>query len=146
MVTYVISKITFAIIKTKMTTKSYSNDLRFRVIEYIKSGNSQKSAAALFSIGRNTVGAWWARYKKDGSLVSKPRGGSKGKIDPAKLEEYVRLNPDKTLKEIGEVFGVSDCAIHKRLKALRFKYKKKTLNILKQSKKKERYTWSKSKI
>jgi len=60
-----------------MTTKAYSNDLRLRVIEHIKSGNSQKSAATLFLIGRNAVSRWWLRYQKEGSLVSKPRGGSK---------------------------------------------------------------------
>ena len=123
-----------------MSTKAYSNDLRLRVIEYIKSNNSQKSAASLFSVGKNTVSRWWLRYKIEGSLVSKSRGGSKGKIDLVKLEEYVNLNPDKTLKEIGNKFGVSDCAVHKRLKQLGYRYKKKTLNIWKQIKKKEKNT------
>jgi transposase len=90
-----------------MTKKSYSNDLRLRVIEQIKS-------------------------------VSKPRGGSKGKLDPSQLEEYAKQNPNQTLEEIGKAFGVSDCAIHKRLKALGFKYKKKTLNIWKQIKNEEK--------
>jgi transposase len=120
-----------------MTTKTYSNDLRLRVIEHIKSGNSQKSAVTLFLIGRNTVSRWWTRYKEEGLLVSKPRGGSKGKINPAELEDYMKLHPDQTLEGIGKVFGVSDCAIHKRLKALGFRYKKKTLNIWKQTRKKE---------
>jgi transposase len=121
-----------------MTTKSYSNDLRLRVIEHIKSGNSQKSAAMLFSIGINAVSRWWRRYKEEGVLVSRTRGGSKGKVDPAQLSEYVKHNPNKTLAEIGKKFGVSDCAIHKRLKSMGFKYKKKTLNIWKQAKKKEK--------
>ena len=108
-----------------MTSKAYSNDLRSRVIEYIKTGNSQKSAAALFKIGKSAVSKWWLRYKQEGSMVSKPRGGSKGKIDPTKLKQYVESNPDKTLEEIGKEFGASDCAIHKRLRKLGFSYKKR---------------------
>ena len=111
-----------------MTTKSYSNDLRLRVIEHIKSGTNQRIVANLFSVSVNTVNRWWLRYKKEGSLLSKSRGGSKGKLNPAELESYVKLNPNKTLEEIGNAFGVSNCAIHKRLKALGFKYKKKTLS------------------
>lgn len=120
-----------------MTTKAYSNDLRLRVIENIKSGMKQKMVAQLFVVSVNAVNRWWLRYKKEGSLVSKRRGGSKGKLDPLRLEEYVKLHPNQTLKEIGNRFGVSDCAIHKRLKALGFRYKKKTSNILKQVKNEE---------
>jgi transposase len=121
-----------------MTTKAYSNDLRLRVIEYLKLGNSQKSAVTLFLVGRNAVSRWWRRYQEEGVSVFRARGGSKGKLDPLQLEEYVKSNPDKTLEEIGKVFGVSGCAIHKRLKSLGFSYKKKTLSIWKQIKKKEK--------
>ena len=123
-----------------MTTKSYSADLRLRVIEHIKSGANQRIVANLFCVSINTVNRWWLRYKKEGSLLSKTRGGSKGKLNPAELEVYVKLNPNKTLEEIGNAFGVSNCAIHQRLKALGFKYKKKTLSIWKQAKKKESLT------
>jgi transposase len=123
-----------------MTTKAYSNDLRLRVIEYLKLGNSQKSAVRLFLVGRNAVSRWWRRYQEEGVFVFRARGGSKGKLDPLELEEYVKSNPDKTLEEIGEVFGVSGCAIHKRLKALGFKYKKKTLSIWKRIKTEEKHT------
>ncbi|KKB96247.1 Transposase [Candidatus Arcanobacter lacustris] len=123
-----------------MTTKSYSNDLRLRVIDQIKSGMKQKMVSQLFAVSINAVNRWWLRYKKEGSLVSKIRGGSKGKLDPLELEKYVKSNPNQTLEEIGKVFGVSDCAIHKRLKALGFRYKKKTLNIWKQIKKEEKST------
>ena len=63
-----------------MTTKAYSNDLRLRVIEQIKSGMKQRIVAKLFSVSINTVNRWWLRYKQEGSLVSKFRGGSKGKL------------------------------------------------------------------
>ena len=123
-----------------MTTKAYSNDLRSRVIEYIKTGKTQKDTALLFKMSKSAVSRWWLRYKQESLLTSKPRGGSKGKIVPTELQQYVELNPDKTLEEIGKVFGASDCAIHKRLKKLGFHYKKKTLSIWKQIKKKEKIT------
>ena len=121
-----------------MTTKAYSNDIRIKVIKHMELGHNQTSTAHLFSIGRNTVSRWWKRYKEEGVFTSKPRGGSKGKINLFQLEEYVNLNPNKTLKEIGKEFGISDCAVHKRLTQLGFKYKKKTLNIGKETKKRER--------
>ncbi len=122
-----------------MSTKAYSNDLRLRVIEHIKSGNSQKAASFLYKVSKSAVNEWWLRYIQEGSMVSRFRGGSKGKISPKQLEQYVASNPDKTLKEIGKKFGVSDCAIHKRLRSLGIKYKKKTFNILKLVKKKESF-------
>ncbi|MCT4635562.1 MAG: hypothetical protein N4A31_04895 [Rickettsiales bacterium] len=41
-----------------MLTKACSNDLRLRVIEYIKSSNSQKSAALLFLLGKTAANRW----------------------------------------------------------------------------------------
>jgi len=123
-----------------MTTKSYSNDLRLRVIEYVRSGNSQRSAADLFKVSKSAANSWCVRYKKEGSVKARFRGGSPGKIDTKQLEKYAKANPDKTLKEIGDKFKASDCAIHKQLKKIGFSYKKKTLSIWKQIKKKEKPT------
>ena len=123
-----------------MTTKTYSNDLRTRVIEYVKTGNSHRSAVEIFKVSKSAISSWWNRYKKEGSVRARFRGGSKGKIDQKKLKEYVRTNADKTLKEIGNEFKASDCAIHKQLKRIGLSYKKKTLGIWKQVKKKEKHT------
>ncbi len=120
-----------------MTTKAYRKDLRIRVIEKKKIGMKEKKVGELFGVSINEVNRWWLRYKKEGSIVSKSRGGSKWKLDPLKLEEYVKLNPNQRLKEIGKAFGVSDWANYKRLKALGFRYKKKTINIWKLAKKEE---------
>ncbi len=114
-----------------MRRKTYSNDLRERVIEHVKAGHTHRETAALFKIAKSSVTNWWGRYQQEGSMKSKARGGSKGRINLSQLKEYVEENPNRTLKEIGQVFGVSDCAIHKRLKQLGFVYKKKNLNIWK---------------
>ena len=120
-----------------MSTKAYSTDIRIRVIKHIESGKSQVSASLLFSISKSAVSRWWIRYKNEKQIAAKPKLGSKGKIDVKALREYVAMNSDKNLAEIGARFKVSNCAIYKRLKALGYSYKKKPIRMWKQTKKKE---------
>jgi transposase len=120
-----------------MSTKAYSGDLRTRVIRYIEGGNTQLAASKLFSVSRSAVSRWWIRYINEGSLESKPKLGSKGKIDQKELENYVKTYPNKRLSEIGENFKVSGVAIWKALKKLGFSYKKKRSPMWKQVKKNE---------
>ena len=120
-----------------MSTKAYSTDLRTRVIEYIALGNSQRSASLLFKISTSAISKWCIRYKIDRSVIPKSRGGSTGKINVSDLQQFVLNNSDKTLSEIGLHFGASNCAIHKRLKALGFSYKKKPSPMWKQIRTKE---------
>jgi transposase len=121
-----------------MSTKAYSNDLRERVINHIKSGSSQASAVRLFKIGKSAVSRWWIRYKKENVMTALPKLGSKGRIDIHSLKNYVIANPDKNLIEVGKEFKVSGTAIYKRLKKVGFSYKKKSSAIWKQIKKDER--------
>ena len=120
-----------------MSTKAYSKDLRTRVIGYIEEGNTQRAASKLFSVSKSGVSGWWNRYINEGSLASKPRLGSKGKVDQKDLENYVKTYPNQKLSEIGEAYNVSGVAIWKRLKKLGFSYKKKRLPMWKQMKKNE---------
>lgn len=122
-----------------MNTKAYSEDLRTRVINYIKSGNSQRGASKLFSISKSAVNRWWNRYKEEGLLSAKPKLGSKSKISAQEIEVYVNANPCKTLKEMGSYFGLGKSTIQKRLQKLDFSYKKKRSRIWKQMKKSEPY-------
>lgn len=108
-----------------MTKKQYSLDLRERVIAYIELGNDQKTASKIFKVGKSSISRWWIRYKTEGVIKPKPRLGSKGKIDPEKLKNYVEANEDQTLAEIAKLFSVSICSVYKRLKKLGFSYKKK---------------------
>ncbi len=123
-----------------MRGKEYSKDLRIRVINHIKSGKTQTSASLIFKVSKSAVNRWWLRYVKDKDLTAKKRGGSKGKVDVEELQKYVELNPDKTLKEIGIKFSVSDTAIGKRLKKMNFSYKKKRLPTKKPMNRKEKNT------
>jgi transposase len=118
-----------------MRTSPYSTDLRIRVIERIKSGKSQASTSRLYKVSTSAVSLWWKRYKETKIVTARPRLGSKGKIDPQKLKKYIESNPDKTLQAMAIVFGVSSCAIHNKLKALGFSYKKKPSPMWKLAKK-----------
>ena len=118
-----------------MSTKAYSIDLRSRVIDYIKIGNNQRIASKIFKVSKSAISRWWNRYKEEGTIKPKAKLGSKGKVNPEHLKDFVGVNPDKTLAETGNHFGVSACSIYRRLKKLGFSYKKKPLAIWKQVKK-----------
>jgi transposase len=123
-----------------MTKKQYSLDLRERVIEYIKSGNEQKTTSKIFKVSKSSISRWWIRYKKEGTIRPKLRLGSRGKIDPEELRIYVETNEDKTLAEIAKVFNASICSVYRRLKKLGFSYKKKPSPIWKlPAKKRDEY-------
>jgi transposase len=66
--------------------KSYSADLRKRVIEAVASGTSRHEAAELFGIAVSTAVKWWQHWRETGSAAPKPRGGS-----TSQLEEHTTL-------------------------------------------------------
>ncbi len=123
-----------------MSTSPYSIDLRDRVIKFIKSGNTQSSAALLFSLNLSTVNRWYLRYRREGNYLPKRRPGAKSKINEKRLAEYVRANPDAKLKDLSKEFGISIWGIYYWLKKLGFSYKKKPSPIWKQVKKNESCT------
>jgi|SRR5258708_2811143 putative transposase len=82
--------------------KSYSADLRERVIEAVASGISRHEAAELFGIAVSTAVKWWQHWRETGSTAPKPRGGS-----TSRLEEHMTLilglvkeQPDSTFMEL----------------------------------------------
>jgi transposase len=127
-------------------TKTYSNDLRERVIEYLNEGNGYNSASKLFKVSISAIGRWYRKYKGEGNSLPKKRGGSKRKINLEMLEDYVKRNKDMRLKEAAEEFGVSIFTISYWLKSLGYSYKKKTFPMWKQAKKSEMLTKKKLKI
>jgi transposase len=118
-------------------TKSYSNDLRKRVIEYLDSGRNYEETSKLFKVSISAIGRWYRRYKKDGNYHAKIRGGSKKRIDLNGLEEYVRANENMTLKEAAKKFKVSSFTISYWLRKLGYSYKKKTFPTWSQTNKRE---------
>src|SRR5262249_61571422 len=82
--------------------KSYSADLRKRVIEAVACGTSRHEAAELFGIAVSTAVKWWQHWRENGSTAPKPRGES-----TSRLEEHTTLilglvkeQPDSTFMEL----------------------------------------------
>ena len=117
-------------------TKSYSNDLRKRVVEFLENGSSYDEASKLFKISVSAIGRWYRKYKQEGNYYAKIRGGSKRKIDLEALEEYVKTNENMILKQAARKFEVSVFTISYWLRRLGYSYKKKTFLTWKQVKKK----------
>ena len=55
--------------------RSYSDDLRQRVIETVTSGASRRAAAEVFEVAASTAVKWMQRWRDSGSSAPKPRGG-----------------------------------------------------------------------
>ena len=123
-----------------MSTSPYSQDLRERVIEFIKLGNTQKSAATTFSLNLSTVNRWYLRYRREGHCVPKARLGAKRKIDLESLISCITINPNAKLKDLAKYFEVSIWCIYYWLKRLGYRYKKKPIPMWKLAKKKEMHT------
>src|SRR5687768_4446688 len=64
-------------------TKSYSLDLRQRVVRFVEAGHSCHEAARHFEVSVAFVVRLMAAYRTTGSLVPKPEGGWRySKLDP----------------------------------------------------------------
>src|ERR1700675_171260 len=81
--------------------KSYSGDLRERVIEAVEGGASRRETADRFEVSVSSAVKWLQRWHESKSSAPKPRGGS---ISP--LEEFaeqildlIAQQPDLTLEE-----------------------------------------------
>jgi transposase len=51
--------------------KSYSNDIRKKVIECVKEGSTYKEVSKRFKVSLSAVGKWYQRYKEEGSWEQK---------------------------------------------------------------------------
>ena len=82
--------------------KSYSTDLRKRVIEAVASGASRNEAAELFGIAVSTAVKWMQRWRDTGNAAPKPRGGSTSRLEEhaALILSMVDEKPDSTFKEM----------------------------------------------
>src|SRR6476620_11539866 len=56
--------------------KSYSDDLRERVIEAVEGGASRRETAERFEVSVSSAVKWLQRWHESKSAAPKPRGGS----------------------------------------------------------------------
>lgn len=81
--------------------KSYSGDLRERVIEAVEMGASRHEAADRFEVSVSSAVKWLQRWRESKSAAAKPRGGSVSPLE-ACAEEILAMivdQPDLTLVE-----------------------------------------------
>lgn len=97
-------------------SRSYSTDLRVRVVEAVLGGLSTRQAAARFGIGVSTAGTWLRRYRATGEIAARKQGqpgGSKLDAHEAFILGLVEERADISLAEIAaalaEERGVSAC-------------------------------------
>ena len=86
-----------------MSTRSYSSDLRVRVIGAIEGGMSARAASLHFGVGISTGIRWMRRYRETGLIEARRRGGNK--VSPLDVSadwllELIAATPDLTLAEI----------------------------------------------
>src|SRR3989337_2784723 len=105
--------------------KSYSVDLRERVLNHLEKNPDKKAASILFQVGVATVFRWASLKKLKGNVEPLRRKYAYKKIDDQKLIEYVEANPDHFLSEIAEYFGLTLQAIFYALKRLKIPAKKR---------------------
>jgi transposase len=110
------------------STKSYSDDLRQRVVDARRSGMSVDDVSATFQVSKDCVYRWVKRQKVSGSAAPKQRGGyKKPKIsDMAKFEAFAKANAYSTLTQMKERWEgeVSEMCLSRTLKRLGWTRKK----------------------
>src|SRR5271163_410445 len=122
------------------STKSYSNDLRERVVKARLSGISVEDVSEMFQVSRDCVYRWVKRHRESGNAHPKRRGGyKKPKItDMVKFEAFAKAHAHSTLTQMKEKWegDVSEMSVSRALKRLGWTRKKSiiiTANAMKQS-------------
>jgi transposase len=86
-------------------SRSYSFDLRVRVIRAVEEGMSARAASERFGVSISSGIRWVRRFRQEGSLEARPqRGHLQSPLEPhrAWLMALIAVEPDLTLVEIGE--------------------------------------------
>jgi transposase len=86
--------------------KSYSCDLRERVIEMVEAGASRHEAAEHFGVSVSSVVKWMQRWSESRSAAPKPRGGSVLPLEQQaeRVVAVIMEQPDLTLEETAAEF------------------------------------------
>jgi transposase len=81
--------------------KSYSQDLRERVVGMVEAGATRQAAAAQFKVSASSAIRWVQRWRASGAIAAKPRGGSASPLEDheAVLLGLASEQPDLTLDE-----------------------------------------------
>jgi len=113
--------------------RTYSVDLRRRVVRFVEKGHSRREAARVFDLSPSFVIILMRRYKATGDLSGRARGGSRHDRLSRHLEtlvSWIEAQPSLTLAEMSErlqaEYGVSSTTsgLSKLLRRSGYTYKK----------------------
>ena len=113
--------------------RTYSGDLRERIIAAKKEGHGTGEVARLFRVCRRSVERYWKKYCSSGSVEPGQRGGYRRSClaeHDAKLRAWINQQKDLTLARLKERLHsdlgiqVSTTALWHRLEHLGLSYKK----------------------
>src|SRR6266487_1071820 len=82
--------------------KSYSGDLRKRVIEAVEAGASRREAAERFEISASSAVRWLQAWRDHGVAAAKPCGGRRSVLEDyaERIHAIIAEQSDRTLNEI----------------------------------------------
>lgn len=122
-----------------MKKRSYGEDIKalFKLHKWNKQTLSWISEA--LNIPFNTLKTWSMKLGRWEDIEDqRSNNGNEKLFSDADLIAYAEQNENATLLDIWNHFNVSDVAILKRFKSLKYSYKKKTWNIKREMKKNEK--------
>jgi len=103
---------------------TYSEDLRERVVGFVRAGGGKSAAARRYNVSRGTVYGWLSLE----TLEPKKQGcPGPWKLDPEKLKAHVEAYPDAYQHERGAALGVSRHVVLYGLKRLGIRRKKNAI-------------------
>jgi transposase len=113
--------------------KSYSNDLRERIVAAREQGHSAQELAKLFGVSKRSVERFWQRQQATGSFAPKRRGGYRRSAlekHDARLRGWIAKEPGLTLAQLRARLEqrlritLGSTALWHRLEKLGLSYKK----------------------
>ncbi len=118
-------------------TKSYSVDLRRRVVRFVDAGHSRHEAARRFDVSVSFVIKLVAAYRATGNLKPKPEGGWRySKLDPHRdfLVRRVAEKADITMPELakelaGKCVKVAPASLSRWYRRNGYRFKKNTAGL-----------------
>ena len=102
----------------------YSEDLRVKVVEFIKRGHTHQEASKIFGVSMKSISIWKKMNKEGKRLIFEFVPRSPHRVNHEKLLAYIKENPDAYLKEISAHFSVAITTIWNALHRLGVRYKK----------------------
>ncbi len=115
--------------------RTYSHDLRERIVAAREKGHSTAEVAGLFGVSKSSVERFWNKFQRTGKLDPKQRGGYRRSClegHDMRLRAWIGEKKDLTLAELRERIlrdlgiRVGNTALWHRLERLGLSYKKNT--------------------